>query len=70
MQYTNIGGLGGKEEVTEKVEVQVGKTVPLEGIPIGTTVTVTEDQGESVYQEHHRERRTVGRRRQSLRHYW
>ena len=43
VQYTNIGGLGGKEEVTEKVEVQVGKTVPLEGIPIGTTVTVTED---------------------------
>ena len=42
VQYTNIGGLGGKE-VTEKVDVQVGKTVPLEGIPIGTTVTVTED---------------------------
>lgn len=42
VQYSNIGGLGGKE-VTEKVEVPVGKTVPLEGIPIGTTVTVTED---------------------------
>lgn len=42
VKYTDIGGLGGKE-VTEKVEVQVGKTVPLEGIPIGTTVTVTED---------------------------
>ena len=71
VQYTNIGGLGGKEEVTEKVEVQVGKTVPLEGIPIGTTVTVTEDPKENRYiKEHHRERRTVGRRRQSLRHYW
>ena len=42
VKYTNIGGLGGKE-VTEKVDVQVGKTVPLDGIPIGTTVTVTED---------------------------
>ena len=42
VKYTNIGGLGGGE-VTEKVEVQVGKTVPLDGIPIGTTVTVTED---------------------------
>ena len=49
MKYTNIGGLGGKEEVTEKVEVQVGKTVPLEGIPIGTTVTVTEDPTENRY---------------------
>ena len=49
VQYTNIGGLGGKEEVTEKVEVQVGKTVPLEGIPIGTTVTVTEDPKENRY---------------------
>ncbi len=42
VKYSNIGGLGGKE-VTEKVDVQVGKTVPLDGIPIGTTVTVTED---------------------------
>ncbi len=42
VKYTNIGGLGGGE-VTEKVDVQVGKTVPLDGIPIGTTVTVTED---------------------------
>ncbi len=49
VKYTNIGGLGGKEEVTEKVEVQVGKTVPLEGIPIGTTVTVTEDPTENRY---------------------
>lgn len=43
VKYTDIGGLGGKEEVTEKVEVQVGKTVPLEGIPIGTKVTITEE---------------------------
>lgn len=48
VKYTNIGGLGGKE-VTEKVEVQVGETVPLEGIPIGTTVTVTEDPKENRY---------------------
>lgn len=49
VKYTNIGGLGGNEEVTEKVEVQVGKTVPLDGIPIGTTVTVTEDPKENRY---------------------
>ena len=48
VKYSNIGGLGGKE-VTEKVDVQVGKTVPLEGIPIGTTVTVTEDPMENRY---------------------
>ena len=49
VQYTNIGGLGGKEEVTEKVEVQVGKTFTLDRIPIGTTVTVTEDPKENRY---------------------
>lgn len=43
VQYTNIGDLGGDEIITETVEVPVGETVPLEGIPIGTTVTVTED---------------------------
>ena len=43
VKYTDIGGLGGNKEVTEKVEVQVGKTVPLEGIPIGTKVTITEE---------------------------
>ena len=43
VQYTNIGGLGGDEIITETVEVPVGETVPLKGIPIGTTVTVTED---------------------------
>ncbi len=49
VQYTNIGGLGGKEEVTEKLKFKSGKTVPLEGIPIGTTVTVTEDPKENRY---------------------
>ena len=43
VQYTNIGGLGGNEVVTETVDVQVDKTVPLEGIPIGTEVTITEN---------------------------
>ena len=45
VQYSNIGGmqLEGGEKVTETVKVPVGQTVPLEGIPIGTTVTVTED---------------------------
>ena len=45
VQYSNIGGmqLEGSEVVTETVKVKVGETVPLEGIPIGTTVTVTED---------------------------
>ena len=49
VKYTNIGGLGGKEEVTEKVEVQVGETVPLKGIPIGTEVTITEQTPENQY---------------------
>lgn len=43
VQYSNIGGLGGNEVVTETVPVKVDETVPLKGIPIGTTVTVTED---------------------------
>lgn len=49
VQYTNIGGLGGS--ITEKVDVQVGKdkTVPLEGIPIGTEVTITEETPENQY---------------------
>mgnify|MGYP005857436877 CR=1 FL=1 len=49
VKYTDIGGLGGNKEVTEKVEVQVGKTVPLEGIPIGTKVTITEETPENQY---------------------
>lgn len=48
VKYSNIGGLGGGE-VTEKVEVQVGTTFTLDGIPIGTTVTVTEDPEENRY---------------------
>ena len=43
VQYSNIGGLGGNEVVTETVKVPVGETVPLEGIPIGTEVTITEN---------------------------
>ena len=45
VEYSNIGGmqLEGGKKVTETVKVPVGQTVPLEGIPIGTTVTVTED---------------------------
>lgn len=42
VKYTDIGGLGG-EEVTEKVEVQVGTTFTLDKIPIGTKVTITEE---------------------------
>ena len=49
VQYTNIGGLGGNKVETEKVKVQVGTTFTLEGIPIGTTVTVTEDPKENRY---------------------
>lgn len=49
VKYTNIGGLSGKEEVTEKVDVQVGTTFTLDKIPIGTTVTVTEDPKENRY---------------------
>ena len=43
VQYSNIGGLGGNEVVTETVPVKVGDTVPLKGIPIGTKVTITEE---------------------------
>ena len=45
VQYSNIGGmhLEGNNEVTETVKVKVGETVPLEGIPIGTKVTITEN---------------------------
>lgn len=51
VQYTNIGGLGGNEVVTEKVDVPVGKdkTVTLGGIPIGTKVTITEETPENQY---------------------
>ena len=45
VQYSNIGGmqLEGGDKVTETVEVPVGQTVPLDGIPIGTEVTITEN---------------------------
>ena len=49
VQYTDIGGLGGKEEVTEKVEVQVGEPFTLDRIPIGTKVTITEETPENQY---------------------
>lgn len=51
VKYTNIGGMNLEcgEEVTEKVEVQVGTTFTLDRIPIGTTVTVTEDPKENRY---------------------
>ena len=42
VQYSNIGGLGGNEEVTETVDVQVDKPFTLDKIPIGTEVTITE----------------------------
>ena len=51
VKYSNIGGmhLEGGGEVTEKVDVQVGTTFTLDRIPIGTTVTVTEDPKENRY---------------------
>ena len=48
VQYTNIGGLGGGE-VTEEVEVQVGKPFTLDRIPIGTKVTITENTPQNQY---------------------
>lgn len=49
VQYSNIGGLGGNEVVTETVPVKVDETVPLDGIPIGTDVTITEETPENQY---------------------
>ena len=45
VQYSNIGGLGleGDKKVTETVQVKVGETYKLDGIPIGTEVTITEN---------------------------
>ena len=48
VKYSNIGGLGG-EEVTEKVDVQVGKPFTLDRIPIGTKVTITEETPDNQY---------------------
>lgn len=49
VQYSNIGGLGGNEVVTETVKVKVDETVPLDGIPIGTKVTITEETPKNQY---------------------
>ena len=51
VQYSNIGGmhLEGGEAKTETVKVKVGQTVPLDGIPIGTKVTITEETPENQY---------------------
>lgn len=49
VKYTDIGGLGGKEEVTEEVKVKVGVPFTLDRIPIGTKVTITEETPENQY---------------------
>ena len=51
VQYSNIGGLGleGDKKVTETVKVQVDKPFTLEGIPIGTKVTITEETPKNQY---------------------
>ena len=51
VQYSNIGGMNleGNTEVTETVDVKVDKPVTLEGIPIGTEVTITEETPENQY---------------------
>lgn len=43
--FDNIGGqgLGGNTQVVKHVQVGVGKTVTLDGIPVGTHFTITED---------------------------
>ena len=51
VQYTNIGGMNlecGKV-VTETVQVKVGKPFTLDGIPIGTEVTITEETPKNQY---------------------
>ena len=52
VQYSNIGGmqLEGKEVVTETVQVKVGDPpFTLDGIPIGTEVTITEKTPKNQY---------------------
>lgn len=49
VEYSNIGGLGGDKTETEKVKVQVDKPVTLDGIPIGTKVTIKEETPENQY---------------------
>lgn len=51
VQYSNIGGMNlecGKV-VTETVQVKVGKPFTLDGIPIGTKVTITEETPKNQY---------------------
>ena len=49
--FDNIGGLGlgGKTPVVKHVQVGVGKTVTLDGIPVGTHFTITEDAHEGAF---------------------
>ena len=49
VQYSNIGGLGGDKTETETIKVKVGDTYKLDGIPIGTDVTITESTPENQY---------------------
>lgn len=51
VEYSNIGGmhLEGSDKVTETVDAKVGIPVPLEGIPIGTKVTITEETPKNQY---------------------
>ena len=49
--FDNIGGLGlgGKTPVVKHVPVEVGQTVKLDGIPVGTHFTITEDAHEGAF---------------------
>lgn len=49
--FDNIGGLGlgGKTPVVKHVPVEVGQTVKLDGIPVGTHFTITEDPHEGAF---------------------
>ena len=49
--FDNIGGLGlgGKTPVVKHVQVAVGQTVTLKGIPVGTHFTITEDAHEGAF---------------------
>ena len=49
VQYSNIGGLGGDKTETETIKVKVGDTYKLDGIPIGTDVTITEETPKNQY---------------------
>ena len=49
--FNNIGGLGlgGNKPVVKQVQVEVGNTVTLKGIPVGTHFTITEDAHEGAF---------------------